>query len=363
MEKLAMIENLHVPTRSAPALRPAEASARSAAFASMSSSNGLMGESAVMKQLQQQLQQLAATAANVLIYGEIGTGKRMICRVIHELSGDDDAVIATIDCSEGIAAIQQAIARLSSSARGHRPATLIVDGIGDLSPSAQAELVQALEGPRRDGHDGKGRDGRIHDGKGHDGNGHGSVTPRVLAVFEGDAEAALAEGLLNAEAIQRLAPLKLAVPALRERDDDAVLLAEYFLALLNSEEGTSKTLSGDSLVFLRRYPWPGNTRELRSTLQRAFVHADQELQIAKAISKPAALPGTEPSLRIVVGTSLADAEKRMIVATLKKCGGNKTRAAALLGVSLKTLYNRLNGYRAQGLDLSEVDPEFSEVAV
>ena len=282
-----MIENLHVPTRSAPALRPAEASARSAAFASMSSSNGLMGESAVMKQLQQQLQHLAATGANVLIYGEVGTGKRMICRVIHELSGDDDAVIATIDCSEGIAAIQQAIARLSSSARGHRPATLIVDGIGDLSPSAQAELVQALEAPRRDGHD-----GRIQDGKGHGGNGHGSVTPRVLAVFEGDAEAALAEGLLNAEAIQRLAPLKLAVPALRERDDDAVLLAEYFLALLNSEEGTSKTLSGDSLVFLRRYPWPGNTRELRSTLQRAFVHADRELQVAKAISKPAALPGT-----------------------------------------------------------------------
>jgi len=353
MEKLAMIENLHVPTRSAPALRPAEASARSAAFASRSSSNGLMGESAVMKQLQQQLQHLAATSANVLIYGETGTGKRMICRVIHELAGDDDAVIATIDCSEGIAAIQQAIARLSSSARGHRPATLIVDGIGDLSPSAQAELVQALEGPRRDGNG--------HDG--HDGNGHGSVTPRVLAVFEGDAEAALAEGLLNSEAIQRLAPLKLAIPALRERDDDAVLLAEYFLALMNSEEGTSKTLSGDSLVFLRRYPWPGNTRELRSTLQRAFVHADQELQVAKALAKPAALPGTEPSLRIVVGTSLADAEKRMIVATLKKCGGNKTRAAALLGVSLKTLYNRLNGYRAQGLELSEVDPEFSEVVV
>jgi len=327
-------------------------------LASLSRSNGVLGESAVMQQLQSQLEDLAATSANVLIYGETGTGKRMICRVIHELGGDADAVIATIDCSEGIAAIQQAIDKLTRSSRGLRPATLIVDGIGDLSPSAQTELVQALEGKDSHADDSDGHDG--HDGSS---NGHHLVRPRVLAIFEGDAQRALSEGLLNAEAVQRLAPLQLSVPALRDRDDDAVLLAEYFLALLNSEEGTSKTLSGDSLVFLRRYPWPGNTRELRSTVQRAFVLADQELQLARSIAKPAALAGEEPSLRIVVGTSLADAEKRMIVATLKKCGGNKTRAAALLGVSLKTLYNRLNGYRAQGLELSEVDPEFSEVAV
>jgi DNA-binding NtrC family response regulator len=358
MEKLAMIENLHMPTRSAPASRPAGAITRTATFASLSSSNGVLGESAVMKQLQVQLQQLASTAANVLIYGETGTGKRMICRVIHELAGDSDATIATIDCSEGIAAIQQAIAKLSRTHSSHRPATLIIDGIGDLSPSAQTELVQALEAPQSNGHDGNGS----HDGNGN-GNGHHLVRPRVLAVFEGDAQRALSEGLLNTEAVQRLAPLQLAVPALRERDDDAVLLAEYFLALLNSEEGTSKSLSGESLLFLRRYSWPGNTRELRSAVQRAFILADRELQISKAIDKPAALAGEEPSLRIVVGTSLADAEKRMIVATLKKCGGNKTRAAALLGVSLKTLYNRLNEYRAQGLELSEVDPEFSEVAV
>jgi len=348
-----MIENLHVPTRSAPAFRPAEASARSAAFASVSSSNGVLGESAVMKQLQLQLQQLAATSANLLIYGETGTGKRMICRVIHELAGDPEAAMAAIDCSEGISAIRHAIAKLSRSSGAHRPATLIVDGIGDLSPTAQAELVQALEGPPSNG----------RDGNGHEGNGHHVVKPRVLAIFEGDAQRALTEGLLNSAAMQRLAPLQLSVPSLRERDDDAVLLAEYFLALLNSEEDTSKILSGESLVFLRRYPWPGNTRELRSAVQRAFVLADRELQIAKAIAKPGTLPGEEPSLRIVVGTSLADAEKRMIVATLRKCGGNKTRAAALLGVSLKTLYNRLNGYRAQGLELSEVDPEFSEVAV
>ena len=192
---------------------------------------------------------------------------------------------------------------------------------------------------------------------------HRAAVEQKSPAHAGDAQRALTEGSLNRDAMKVLAPMQLALPALRERDDDAVLLAEYFLALLNAEEDTAKTLSGESLLFLRRYEWPGNVRELRSAVQRAFVLADRELQIAAATRKAGASPTEQPSLRIVVGTSLADAEKRMIVATLRKCGGNKTRAAALLGVSLKTLYNRLNGYRAQGVELSQVDPEFNEVAV
>lgn len=353
-----MIDNLQVTSRQGSAFRPAETNGKGDPMPLPSISNGILGEAAVMRQVQLQLQHLSATATNVLIYGEPGTGKRLVARAIHGLAGDADAAVSVISCSEGLPAIQQVLEKLAVPGTVHGPATLILEGIGDLSPTAQAELVQSLDGPAADDHS----DDPSHEsGNGHD-NGH--TKPRVVAIFAGDAPRAFAEGWLNRDAIQRLAPFHIGVPALHEREDDAVLLAHYFLALLNSEEGTSKTLSGDSLLFLRRYRWPGNVRELRSAVQRAFVLADRELQLAAATKKETApIAGEAPSLRIVVGTSLADAEKRMIVATLKKCGGNKTRAAALLGVSLKTLYNRLNGYRAQGLELSQVDPEYNEVAV
>jgi len=348
-----MVDNLQVQVRQA-AFRPAEtqveSTLRTPLLRTPANSHGLLGESVAMGRLQVQLERLAATTDNVLIHGEPGTGKRLAARAIHTMATDSGADLAVMAASDGLAAIQQAVSRLSQSSSLTGRPSLILEGLGELSPAAQAELLQSLEGAVGDGH------------SNGNGNGHHLVKPRILAIFSGDAQRALTEGSLNRDVMQRLAPVQLAVPSLREREEDAVLLAQYFLALLNAEEDASKTLSGESLLFLRRYEWPGNIRELRSAVQRAFVLADHELQLAAA-ARTGGTPGEQPSLRIVVGTSLADAEKRMIVATLRKCGGNKTRAAALLGVSLKTLYNRLNGYRAQGVELSQVDPEFNEVAV
>jgi len=350
-----MVDNLQVRVHE-PAYRPAEAQAESTLRGPLlrtpANAHGLLGESVAMGRLQVQLERLAATTDNVLIHGEPGTGKRLAARAIHALAADSGAEVAVVAGSDGLAAIQQVVSRLSRSAGLTGRPTLIVEGIGELSPTAQAELLQSFDAAAVD----------VHAANGN-GNGHHVVKPRILAIFSGDAPRALTEGSLNRDAVQRLTPVQLAIPSLREREEDVVLLAQYFLALLNAEEGTSKTLSGESLLFLRRYEWPGNIRELRSAVQRAFVLADRELQIAVATRTAGTAPAEQPSLRIVVGTSLADAEKRMIVATLRKCGGNKTRAAALLGVSLKTLYNRLNGYRAQGVELSQVDPEFNEVAV
>jgi DNA-binding NtrC family response regulator len=134
---------------------------------------------------------------------------------------------------------------------------------------------------------------------------------------------------------------------------------------LNAEQGTSKRFSGDSLLCLRQHNWPGNVRELRNVVHRAFILAAAELDLRKVVGRPIVqtMNGDALTLRIPVGTNLADAERWMIIATLKKCGGNKTRAAALLGVSLKTLYNRLNAYRAQGLDMGDFDGELTEVTV
>jgi two-component system response regulator AtoC len=165
--------------------------------------------------------------------------------------------------------------------------------------------------------------------------------------------------------LYRLADFPMFVPPLRERGDDIELLAHHFLANLNAEQGTAKRFSGDSLLCLRQHNWPGNVRELRNVVHRAFILAATELDLRKVVGKPMiqAVNGDALTLRIPVGTNLADAERWMIIATLKKCGGNKTRAAALLGVSLKTLYNRLNAYRAQGLDMGDIDGELTEVAV
>jgi DNA-binding NtrC family response regulator len=183
----------------------------------------------------------------------------------------------------------------------------------------------------------------------------------VIATLEGDARDAISRGLLHTDLAELLASTEIRVPSLRERGEDIESLAHYFLALLNSEHGTAKNFSGTSLIALREHAWPGNVRELRNAVQRAFIGAEQELDLRASMGQPAKAAEV-PELRIVVGTSLADAERRMIAATLKKCNGNKTRAAALLGVSLKTLYNRLNAYRAEGLELTTIDRGFTEVA-
>lgn len=342
-----MVDNAQLQIRRPTAFRPED----SITLPDGADANGmlghLLGESAVMHQLRLQVQQLAASSANLLISGEHGTGKRLIARTIHALAHASDTGWIVIDCADGVAAVRETLANFGFARdrfhAGSGPLTLILDRVSELSPNAQADLIQTLDGSSN-GHDRQGRS-----------------TLRVIVLVGAEAERAIAEGMVHPDVIQQLAPLQLSVPPLRDREDDAELLAHYFLALLNSEEGTSKSISGDSLLLLREYSWPGNIRELRNTVQRAFVLADQELHLSAPTAKAPA--GTERTLRIPVGTSLADAERWMIVATLQKCGGNKTRAAALLGVSLKTLYNRLNAYRAQGLNLSSVDRELTEVAV
>jgi DNA-binding NtrC family response regulator len=226
--------------------------------------------------------------------------------------------------------------------------TLLLDEITEMPLDMQVKLLRILESCRMT------RVGGDHEL---------AVRCRVIAATNRDPERAVAEGRLRPDLLYRIAVLPIAVPPLRDRDDDAEVLARYFLAALNAEEGTAKRLSTDSVLCLRQHAWPGNVRELRNAVHRAYILAEQDLELRSVIGKPMVVSPANDSqtLRIPVGTNLADAERWMIIATLKKCGGNKTRAAALLGVSLKTLYNRLNAYRAQGLDVSDLESEFTEV--
>lgn len=323
----------------------------------------LLGDCAAMRDLFDQIRRVAPTRASVLIVGESGVGKDLVARTIHQLSPRSSEPFLAVNCAAISPSLLEAelfgheagaLPGTPLAAAGYferaKQGTLLLDGVTELPTEMQVKLLNALESGtmRRVGSD--------------------EVRPircRVLAATTRDPERAVAEGRLRADLLYRLADFPLFVPPLRERDDDVELLAHHFLANLNAEQGTAKRFSGDSLLCLRQHNWPGNVRELRNVVHRAFILAATELDLRKVVGKPMiqTVNGDALTLRIPVGTNLADAERWMIIATLKKCGGNKTRAAALLGVSLKTLYNRLNAYRAQGLDVGDFDGELTEVAV
>jgi DNA-binding NtrC family response regulator len=178
----------------------------------------------------------------------------------------------------------------------------------------------------------------------------GSTTPqetdvRVIAATNRDPLQAIADGALRKDLYYRLSVFPLHMPPLRERLDELPLLVGHFLQQIGQNEGAFKRASAAALERLASYQWPGNVRELRNVLQRAYVMAtgpeigDQWLPIDT--SAPARPAGT---LQVEVGTPLAAAERQIIVATLEHFGQHKERTAAALGVSLKTLYNRLKEY-------------------
>jgi two-component system, NtrC family, response regulator AtoC len=310
-----------------------------------------------MQVLFDQMRRVAPTHACVLIVGESGAGKQRVARCLHELSGRNGYPFITLNCAAIAPNLLEAELfggepghTETAPRRGHferaQNGTLLLDEIAALPMDLQVKLLHVLES------------GRLRYLQGER-----EVACRVMAASCENPQQLQASGKLRADLLYHLAVFPLHVPPLRERGRDAELLAQYFLDLLNAQEHTSKRLSRDSLACLRQYPWPGNVRELRNVVHRAFILADDELALRAVAGQPLG-PSTngDPQLLYVpVGTSIAEAERWMIFATLRKCGGNKTRAAALLGVSLKTLYNRLNAYRAEGLEVGDLDTESAEV--
>lgn len=320
---------------------------------------GLLGESAAMQRLLEQISRIAATDAGVLIVGEPGTGKELVAKCLHELSDRSQEPFVAVNCGAIPASLIEAELfgherdGIKGALRSHEGyferaggGTLLLDEITDMPAEMQAKLLGVLESRRMR---------RIG------GDADMPVRCRVIAATQRDPQQAVGEGLLRSDLLYRIGVFPILVPPLREREEDAELLAEYFLSQLNAQEGTNKRFSATSLAAIGQYEWPGNVRELRNVVRRAFILAPSELDLSGILGKPATAPSTGGVLRIPIGTNLADVERWMIIATLKKCGGNKTRAAALLGVSLKTLYNRLNAYRAEGRDVSDIDAELTEV--
>jgi transcriptional regulator with PAS, ATPase and Fis domain len=307
----------------------------------------LLGTCEAMRDLFGRIERVAPTNVSVLLTGESGTGKELVAQTIHSLSGRCDEPFVAVNCGAIPATLVEAelfgyergsfTGAVRSQAgyferAGH--GTLFLDEAAEMPLDMQVKLLRALESRSIC------RVGGDHEIPLH---------ARVIAATNRSLNDAVSNNHLRADLLYRLAVFHVALPALRQRGEDIGLLARSFLERLNRADGTSKRFSSDSLFYLRDHTWPGNVRELYNTVQRAFILSDDELDLrSAAVYGPCvdASPQTDGAVAFKPGMSLSEVERIVITETLKRYSGNKTRTAAVLGISLKTLYNRLNEYRA-----------------
>ncbi|MGH8653539.1 MAG: sigma-54-dependent transcriptional regulator [Gammaproteobacteria bacterium] len=306
----------------------------------------LVGASPAMQKVYDQITRVGPTPATVLIMGESGTGKELVAQSVHELSRRRKKVFLPVNCSAiSPQLIESEIfghekGSFTGATREHKgyfeqanEGTLFLDEITEMPAELQAKLLRVLE---------TGRFMRVG------ANEFLETDVRVVAATNRIPEEAVSEGKLREDLFYRLQVFPLYVPPLRERVDDIEPLANHFLAEMNRTESTNKTLTRPAQARIHSYHWPGNVRELKNTLHRAFIMADDVIDehcLPQELG-PAQL-GPASGEHIRVGMKIEEAERRLILATLEHCGGNKEKSAEMLGVSVKTLYNRLRDYGAQ----------------
>jgi two-component system nitrogen regulation response regulator NtrX len=305
----------------------------------------LVGESPPMRRLKDQIAQVAATDARVLIVGENGTGKELVAHAIHRLSGRADAPLVEVNC----AAIPEEL--IESELFGHEKgsftgatedrrgkfeeadgATLFLDEVGDMSPKTQAKVLRALQ---------EGRFTRVG------GTRPISSDARVLSATNKDLGAEIRRNNFREDLYFRLAVVPIEVPPLRDRIEDIPLLARQFLAEASVRFGRKpRTLTHASLETLSAHRWPGNVRELKNVIERAVI-----LSAADAIGPDSfhlrrdtdsgsdGVPADAP-LRV----ARDDFERRYILAALRRHRGNVSRTAEALDLERSNLYRKLRGY-------------------
>src|SRR5690606_9862112 len=173
---------------------------------------------------------------------------------------------------------------------------------------------------------------------------------RVVAATNRNPEQAIQDGKLREDLYYRLSVFPVELPPLRERGTDILFLADRFLAALNEKYGEDKQFSEQARQAIFEYAWPGNVRELKNFVRRAYILAEEGVLSADALQSQISPDGGSQAARVTVplGITLAEADRRLILATLERCGGVKKQTAAVLGISAKTLYNRLEEYARAG---------------
>ncbi len=314
----------------------------------------LVGHSPVMRQVFSLIQQVAPSKASVLITGESGTGKELAARAIHENSTRKDGPFVAINC----AALPETL--IESELFGHEKGaftgaaerragcfelsqhgTLLLDELGEMPIGTQAKLLRVLE------------DSRV---RRLGGKSEMEVDVRVIAATNRDPEDAMKDGKLREDVFYRLNVFHIHLPALRDRKSDIVPIAESLLTLLNAKHGCRVAgFDPEVAEALQAYDWPGNVRELRNVMERAVILAGEgNVRVGhlpahvNPQSRKASVPRLDDPMAVMlpVGTTVADAERALIYKTLEHTKNNKTRASEILGISLKTMHNKLKEYEA-----------------
>jgi DNA-binding NtrC family response regulator len=309
----------------------------------------LVGTSKKMQEIFRLIEMVAPSTASVLITGESGTGKEVVARTIHELSPRKNKPFVAINC----AAIPESL--IESEIFGHEKGaftgalerrtgcfelaeggTLLLDEIGEMPVATQAKLLRVLEDRklRRLGS-----------------KAETTIDVRVLAATNKVPEEAVASGQLRNDLYYRLNVFNIHMPPLRDHKEDLTELVTYLLNDMNNKHG--RTVSGindDVAKAFQNHAWPGNVRELRNTLERAVIVCETRLVEPKHLPPgfgaviPRAPVQEANAIRLGVGTTVEQAERLLILKTLEYTNNNKTRAAEILGISLKTLHNKLKEY-------------------
>ncbi len=307
----------------------------------------MVGASAPMRALFARIRQVAPMDVSVLIHGESGTGKELVARALHDESSRDGRFVA-VNC--GAIAHELLGSHLFGHERGaftgaSQPhagyfeqaegGTLFLDEITEMPLRLQVYLLRVLES-------------RTLTRLG--GTREIATDVRVVAATNCDVHAAVKSGLLREDLYYRLTEFPLQVLPLRERREDIPLLARHFLDQLNHEYGTRKSFRPEAMLRMTEAPWRGNVRELRHAVQRQYILSGEGEQLGFAPDGAANTTlGDDGSVRFSVGMTFDEVEREMLLKTLARCGNNKRRTASALGITAKTIYNRLMRYRAAGL--------------
>ena len=310
----------------------------------------LLGTSLPMREVYRLIDQAAPTPAPVLITGETGTGKELVARTIHDLSPRAKEQFVAVNCS----AIPETL--LESELFGHEKGaftgamerragyfeladagTIFLDEITEMTPSLQAKYLRTLQ------------DGAV---RRLGGKTELKVDVRIIAATNRDPLQAVKDGAFREDLYYRLNVLNVTLPPLRQRREDIPLLVEAFIKEFNDKYDKSvKSLDDEAMRLLTHHEWPGNVRELRNTIERVIVQSTGDRISAAQLPcgpAPAPAPAERPDAVVLpIGTKLERAERELILRTLEANHRNKTRAAEVLGVTPKTLHNKLQRYAAE----------------
>jgi DNA-binding NtrC family response regulator len=305
-----------------------------------------------MKRIQDIVWQIADTNVPVLISGESGSGKEVIARSIHDAGQIKDRPMVVVNCASMPAAL------LESELFGHEKdafpgatttqtgkleqangGTIILDEITELEPTLQAKILRVLQDKEIERVGGKTKV---------------PVNTRIIASTSKDILGLVQKGQFRQDLYYRLYVIHIEVPSLRDRPKDIPLLAEGFLSKYASDNGKQLSFTSESMAILTDHNWPGNVRELENVIQRAAIMADgnlverQHLPLTQEEPKQTSAEWVQA---LPIGETLRTVETQFILETLKSHNGNRTHAARTLGISLRTLRNKINEFTAEGFEV------------